>query len=275
MLRTRWTPSPCGRLSRPPRPVVAPATTTSPPSHPGGISRRRAFPPTSIMLAGEGAAGMVPTFTLAPLVGLGAQLCPCSLATSYAAGFHSWPPGRRRSTGPGVLRAKARMRAAAQPRSARFELVDSLEGRSTAGFSRTPSRLACRTRTIWQCWPVPSLSGLLATLPVRPDGVRLPPASRDPLRRAAGGVLSPPHGSRAPRGAPRPRSRSGSFPTEISGNAGFGGRGRTALARQHDPVLQRDPQQRRGRDEHRGGVAAAVRELAMRAVDRDPTSRSD
>ena len=39
-LRTRWTPSPCDRLSRP-------RTTTGPPSHPGGFSRRRAFPPTS------------------------------------------------------------------------------------------------------------------------------------------------------------------------------------------------------------------------------------
>ena len=40
MLRTRWTPSPCDRLSRP-------RTTTGPPPHPDGISRRRAFPPTS------------------------------------------------------------------------------------------------------------------------------------------------------------------------------------------------------------------------------------
>ncbi len=30
-----------------------------------------------------------------------------------------------------------------------------------AGSSRTPSRLACRTRAVWQCRPVPSLSGLL------------------------------------------------------------------------------------------------------------------
>ena len=43
--------------------VVTPATTTSPPPHPGGISRRRAFPPASGMLTGEGATGMVPTFT--------------------------------------------------------------------------------------------------------------------------------------------------------------------------------------------------------------------
>ena len=42
------------------------------------------------------------------------------------------------------------------------------------------------------------------------------------------------------------------------------------LAQQSDPVLERDSEQRGGRDEHRVGVAAAVRELAMRAVDRTP-----
>ena len=42
------------------------------------------------------------------------------------------------------------------------------------------------------------------------------------------------------------------------------------LAQQSDPVLERDSEQRGGRDEHRRGVAAAVRELAMGAVDRTP-----
>ena len=53
---------------------------------------------------------------------------------------------------------------------------NSLERRSDAGFSRPPSRHACRTRTVWQFRCVPSLSGLLSTL----TGVlriRLPPAS--------------------------------------------------------------------------------------------------
>jgi hypothetical protein len=40
----------------------------------------------------------------------------------------------------------------------------------------TPSRLASRTRTIWQYWHVPSLSGLLPTLPGVPR-IRLPSAS--------------------------------------------------------------------------------------------------
>ncbi len=64
MLRTRWTPSPCDRLSRPPWQDVTPATTTSPTPHPEGISRQRTFPPANRLLAGKGTFGAVPTFTL-------------------------------------------------------------------------------------------------------------------------------------------------------------------------------------------------------------------
>src|SRR6266536_511007 len=38
----------------------------------------------------------------------------------------------------------------------------------TAGSSRTPSRLACRTRAVWRYRPVPSLSGLLPPFPAPP-----------------------------------------------------------------------------------------------------------
>jgi hypothetical protein len=74
MPRTRWTPSPCDRLSRP-------QTTTGPPPHPGGVSRQRTFPAPNWQLAAEGTAEMVPTSTPSPFDKLGAQLCPCSLAT--------------------------------------------------------------------------------------------------------------------------------------------------------------------------------------------------
>jgi hypothetical protein len=80
LLRTRWTPSPCARLSRA-------RTTTGPPSHPDSIGRRRTFPPTSWLLAGEGTAGMVPTFTLQPFDGVGVQLCPCNIATPTPQAF--------------------------------------------------------------------------------------------------------------------------------------------------------------------------------------------
>ncbi len=104
-----------------------------------------------------------------------------------------WPPGRRHNPTqefPAPVGASTRCCAALihQVRAA-----GSLEERFAAGFSRTPFRLACRTRTIWQYWPVPSLSGLLSTLTPVP-GFRLPSASVRPLRRAHGGVLSSPRG---------------------------------------------------------------------------------
>ncbi len=47
-LLTCWPPSPCVRLSRPPRRVVTPATTTRPPPHPRPISRQRTCPPAGL-----------------------------------------------------------------------------------------------------------------------------------------------------------------------------------------------------------------------------------
>src|SRR5262245_56009582 len=49
---TCWPPSPCGRLSRPPRRAVTPATTTGPPPHPqpsagNGPAHRRAGCPAA------------------------------------------------------------------------------------------------------------------------------------------------------------------------------------------------------------------------------------
>jgi hypothetical protein len=57
---------------------------------------------------------------------------------------------------------------APRPLSARFEPVSPLERRYNTGSSRAPSRLACRTRTVWQCQPVPALSGLLPPSPASP-----------------------------------------------------------------------------------------------------------
>jgi hypothetical protein len=66
---------------------------------------------------------MVPTFTLEPLDGVGAQLCPCCFASTTPQAFvvASRPAT---STGRRVLGAEAPMRAATQPVSVRFELVD-------------------------------------------------------------------------------------------------------------------------------------------------------
>jgi hypothetical protein len=43
-----------------------------------------------------------------------------------------------------------------------------IKGMSHAGSSRTPLHSASRTQTIWQCWPVPALSGLLPPSPAPP-----------------------------------------------------------------------------------------------------------
>src|SRR3954452_18539359 len=51
------------------------------------------------------------------------------------------------------------------------------ERRNSAGSSRAPSRHARRTRTIWQCWPVPALSGLLPPSPA-PSGAGCPQLHR-------------------------------------------------------------------------------------------------
>ena len=56
--------------------------------------------------------------------------------------------------------------------------------------SVAPFRLACRTRAVWQCRPVPSLSGLLATLPCA-SRVRLPSASPDCCDRPEAGSFHP------------------------------------------------------------------------------------
>ena len=87
-LRTHWTPSPCDRLSRP-------RTTTGPPPHPTGISRQRTFPPTNLLLAGEGTDGMVPTFTSQPFDRVSVQLCPLQHRHGYAAAIHRGLPSRR------------------------------------------------------------------------------------------------------------------------------------------------------------------------------------
>jgi hypothetical protein len=56
VLRAHWTPSPCGRLSRPPRCGATRTTTTGPPPRPGGNSERCACPepPTRVRRAPPG-----------------------------------------------------------------------------------------------------------------------------------------------------------------------------------------------------------------------------
>jgi hypothetical protein len=81
--------------------------------------------------------------------GFGVDLHPPRAVTGHALQTGPYPPGWSRHAAYGV---------------------------SNTGFSRTPSRLASRARTVWQYRHVPSLTGLLPTLPGVPR-IRLPPAS--------------------------------------------------------------------------------------------------
>ena len=116
-LRTHWTPSPCDRLSRP-------RTTTGPPPHPTGISRQQAFPPVGRMPAGEGTGRMVPTFTSQPFDRVGAQLCPCNIATATPQAFtvasRVGDINRPKSSHPALLGGCALLRGPNPPGSSRW-----------------------------------------------------------------------------------------------------------------------------------------------------------
>ena len=151
---------------------------------------------------GRGPPGWFPRSLSNPSTGSAPSYAPA--ASPRLRRRHSpWPPGRRHH--PTKEFPTPHRRAGARCYAALIHQVraaGSLEERSVAGSSRTPFCLASRTRAVWQCRPVPSLSGLLSTLPGVPR-FRLPSASSRPLRRTGGGVLSPPPGSGAPRGARR------------------------------------------------------------------------
>jgi hypothetical protein len=65
---------------------------------------------------------------------------------------------------------------APRPTSASLEPMPRLRGFGHWFGPATPSRLACRTRAVWQYRPVPSFSGLLPPAPCA-SRARLPPAS--------------------------------------------------------------------------------------------------
>jgi hypothetical protein len=115
VLRAHWTPSPCGRLSRPPRWVVTPTTTTGPPPRPDGNSGRCACPEQG----SAGTAGTLPTFTHMPVGRVGAQLYPGDIAARY----RNTPRGLARPSDKRTDKTvpnKQRDRASQQPIAASF-----------------------------------------------------------------------------------------------------------------------------------------------------------
>ena len=115
-----------------------------------------------------------------------------------------WPPARPLQPGAGVGHPPPVdgewPRATDRPVSTRFEPARRLRDFHHWFTCVAPSDLARRTRIVWSCRHVPPLSGLLPTLHRRSPG-RAAPSFNKPLRRPAGGVLSPPPGQVAPRGA--------------------------------------------------------------------------
>src|SRR5262245_50048821 len=108
---------------------------------------------------------------------------PCSLLTvrrsrrptlprrhrrGYAADIHHGLPDLQVQTCPGVPHLLRGVGCAPHPAQIRqVRAGDSFRG-VNAGSSRTPLRLARRTRPIWQSWTVPALSRLLPPSPAPP-----------------------------------------------------------------------------------------------------------
>jgi hypothetical protein len=133
----RCAPSPCARLSRA-------RTTTGTPPRPAANSGRRACPPPE---GGEGGDGSLPTFTTTRSTRSVSSYTPAA-SPGVRRSPSPWPPRpattyRPRSRPPPSRRACT----ADRPRSARLEPARRLRS-VNAGSSRTPSRLACRTRTV-------------------------------------------------------------------------------------------------------------------------------
>ena len=137
-----------------------------------------------------------------PVDGVGAQLFPCSLATSTPQAF----PVASKPAATAPTRSRHRPWPVVHCCPAHIRQVGAGVSRLRGfhhWFTRvTPSRLACRTRTVWRCRPVPSLSGLLPPDPAPPGsgcpqlqrpaatGRRRAPSSRPVIWRlvAHGGV---------------------------------------------------------------------------------------
>jgi hypothetical protein len=97
------------------------------------------------------------------------QLYPGSTATPTPQTFGvASPPFNTSGTGVGFL-AKRKPRTASRPISAGFEPVLRLRGVNHWFNLAVPSGPASRTRTIWQCWRVPTLSELLPPPRRSPD----------------------------------------------------------------------------------------------------------
>jgi hypothetical protein len=154
-----------------------------------------------------GTAGMVPTFTVDPIDGVGAQLCPCSIATATPQAF-TMASSPLELNGFGVHPVKSDEVVRCAP--AHIHQVG-------AGFAVTKRQSLVHSRyTFWPRLDEPAPSGSPSTsrlrqgrLPPSPPlhGSGCPQASTGPLRRPGGKVSHPPRSISATwRTAPRRNS---------------------------------------------------------------------
>jgi hypothetical protein len=161
-------------------------STTAAPPRPGPIGGRCAQPAHPLDAGEQGKIRSGSRVHCGSLDEGGARLCPCGLAASTPQTFLA-----------ASLAARAHRRGSSLPVSGRcapppaqIHQVSSwrrIKGVSHAGSSRTPLRPASRTRTIWQYWLVPALSGLLPPSPA-PPGSGCPQLRRPAATRSAAKV---------------------------------------------------------------------------------------
>ena len=179
--RRRYSPAPLSALQPPSLLDTAAAlphvhglsparSTTAAPPHPDPIGGRCAQPASSVLDARtSGRTGTVPVFTVIRSTEEEPDSVPAA-SPRLPRSTSPWSPGRHRHSRPRSSPPLGQRSGAhrSRPISARFEPVRPYEGRNHAGSSRTPFRPARRTRTIWQYWHVPALSGLLPPSPAPP-----------------------------------------------------------------------------------------------------------
>ena len=113
-------------------------------------------------------SGTVPVFTVVRSTKEEPDYAPAA-SLRVRRSLSSQPPWQLMPTTTGVpCHAHARQVRAASSPDPPGSSWRRIKGMSHAGSSRTPLRHARRTRTIWQYWPVPALSGLLPPSPAPP-----------------------------------------------------------------------------------------------------------
>src|SRR4051812_39649171 len=156
-------------------------------------TRRSADGAPSPPRPGRSGIGTAPRwFPRSPLdrsTGIGAQLFPGGLATTtpqhFIVAFDPANPGPGRSS-LGDCSSRPRCAPLTGPDPPGSSRRSTVGGSTTGSCIRTPVRLACQARAVWQYRPVLSLSGLLPP-PSAPPEIDCPPASSgrcdDPKRK--------------------------------------------------------------------------------------------